>query len=164
MYEPKLWQDHVTEFEDRYTENVNDDGTITHIPVEGEILQQGTPQNAANFNHMEDGIFNAGELAALMAANAIHQQQSLKDQAGETMFVTLTNTQEYPFNNSEKTVSLTQGRNHTDYTVTAEIVEYSGGFPGEIRISAKLLNGFKVAFTGSAKSVKVKLYVKGGFY
>lgn len=40
------WQDHVTEFEDRYTESRNDDGTITHTPVEGEILQQGTPQSA----------------------------------------------------------------------------------------------------------------------
>ena len=80
------------------------------------------------------------------------------------MTVTLTNTQEYPFNNSVKTVSLPQGRNHVDYTVTAEVVEYSGGFPGEIIISAKLQNGFKVAFTGSAKSVTVKLYVKGGFY
>ena len=28
MYEQKLWQDHVTEFEDRYTESRNDDGTI----------------------------------------------------------------------------------------------------------------------------------------
>lgn len=56
MYEQKLWQDHVTEFEDRYTESRNDDGTITHTPVEGEIIQQGTPQNATNFNHMENGI------------------------------------------------------------------------------------------------------------
>ena len=164
MYVEQIWLDHVTEFEDRYTESRNDDGTITHTPVEGEIIQQGTPQNAANFNHLEDGISNAGELAALMAASAIHQQQSLKDQAGETMTVTLTNTQEYPFNNSVKTVSLPQERNHVDYTVSAEVVEYSGGFPGEILISAKLLNGFKVAFTGSAKSVTVKLYVKGGFY
>lgn len=164
MFEPKLWQDHVTTLENRYMESTNDDGTITHIPVEGEVIQQGTPQNAANFNHMEDGILNASELAALMTASAIHQQQSLKDQSGETMTVTLTNTQEYPFNNSETTVSLTQERNHADYTVTAEVVEYSGGFPGEILISAKLLNGFKVASTGSAKSVRVKLYVKGGFY
>lgn len=164
MYEPKLWQDHVTQYENRYTESRNDDGTITHTPVEGEIVQQGTPQSAKNFNHMEDGITNAGELAALMAAAAIHQQQGLKDLAGETMLVTLTNSQEYPFNNSEKTVSLPQTRNHVDYTVEAEVAEYSGGFPGEIVISAKLLNGFKVAFTGSAKSVTVKLYVKGGFY
>lgn len=164
MYQPTIWQDHVTEFEDRYTESRNDDGTITHTPVEGEIIQQGTPQNATNFNHMEDGISNAGELAALMAAEHIHQQQSIKDLAGETMTVTLTNTQEYPFNNSVQTVSLAQTRNHLDYTVAAEVAEYSGGFPGEIEISAKLLNGFKVAFTGSAKSVTVKLYVKGGFY
>lgn len=34
MYEQKLWQDHVTEFEDRYTESRNDDGTITHTPLE----------------------------------------------------------------------------------------------------------------------------------
>ncbi len=164
MYEPKLWQDHVTEFEDRYTESRNDDGTITHTPVEGEIFQRGTPQSAENFNRMEDGISNAGELAALMAVAAIHQQQSMKDCAGETMTVTMENTQEYPFNDSVTTVSLPQERNHADYTVTAETVEHSGGFPGEIIISAKLLNGFKVAFTGSAKSVTVKLYVKGGFY
>ena len=164
MYEWKQWQDHVTEHENRYREIENDDGTITHEAVEGEILQQGTPQSATNFNHMEDGISNAGELAALLAAGAIHQQQAIKDLAGETMTVTLANTQEYPFNNSVKTVSLTQERNTVDYTVTAEVVEYSGGFPGEIVISAKLLNGFKIAHTGSAKSVTVKLYVKGGFY
>ena len=164
MYQPTIWQDHVTEFENRYTESRNDDGSITHTPVEGEIIQQGTPQSARNFNHMEDGISNAGELAALMAAEHIHQQQSIKDLAGETMTVTMTNSQAYPFNNSQATVSLAQTRNHLDYTVTAEVVEYSGGFPGEIEISAKLLNGFKVAFTGSAASVIVKLYVKGGFY
>lgn len=163
MYEPKLWLDHVTEYEDRYTESRNDDGTITHTPVEGEIIQQGTPQNAANFNRMEDGIFNAGELAALMEVAMIHMQQSMKNLAEETMTVTLTNSQEYPFNDSAQTVSMSQDRN-SDYTVTAEVVEYSGGFPGEVVISAKLQNGFKVAFTGSAKNVTVKLYVKGGLY
>ena len=64
MYEWKQWQDHVTEHENRYKETDNGDGTITHEAVEGEILQQGTPQSATNFNHMEDGITNAGELAA----------------------------------------------------------------------------------------------------
>ena len=42
MYTEKQWLDHVTEFEDRYTEQDNGDGTITHIPVEGEVLQEGT--------------------------------------------------------------------------------------------------------------------------
>ena len=40
MYTEKQWLDHVTEFEDRYTEQDNGDGTITHIPVEGEVLQE----------------------------------------------------------------------------------------------------------------------------
>ena len=116
MYEQKLWQDHVTEFEDRYTESRNDDGTITHTPVEGEISQQGTPQNATNFNHMENGISNATETAALMALSTIHHQQAIAD------------------------------------------------LQGDIVITDKLLNGFKMAHTGSAKSVTVKVYVKGGFY
>ena len=47
-YKRTFWQDHVTEFEDRYTERENEDGTITHIPVEGEVIQQGT---ALDFYH-----------------------------------------------------------------------------------------------------------------
>ncbi len=64
MYEPTFWQDHVTEFNDRFREQNNADGTITHVPIEGEIIQEGTPQNAANFNNMEMGIFAANEIAA----------------------------------------------------------------------------------------------------
>jgi hypothetical protein len=164
MYEPKLWQDHVTQYENRYTESKNDDGTITHTPVEGEVIQQGTPQNGTNFTNMETGISDATELAALLAIATIHQQQATADLAGEAIEVTLTNSQQYPFNNSAKTVSLVTERNHMDYTVEAEVVEYSGGFPGDIVVSDKLLNGFKIAYTGSAQSVKLKIYVKGGFY
>ena len=164
MYEQTLWQDHVTEFEDRYTESRNDDGTITHTTIEGEIIPQGTPQNATNFNHMENGISNATEVAALMALSAVHHQQAIADLQGETKTVTLKNTQSYPFNNSQQSVALATERNHMDYTVDAEIVDYTGGFPGDIVISDKLLNGFKMAHTGSAKSVTVKIYVKGGFY
>ena len=163
----KLWADkavNVTEFEDRYTESRNDDGTITHTPVEGEIIQQGTPQNATNFNHMENGISNATETAALMALSTIHHQQAIADLQGETATVTLKNTQQYPFNNSTQSVALKTERNHMDYTVETEIVDYTGGFPGDIVITDKLLNGFKMAHTGSAKSVTVKVYVKGGFY
>lgn len=164
MYEWKYWIDHVTEFEDRYEETENDDGTVTHTPVEGEVIQQGTPQNAENFNHIEMGIVNGAELAALLAIEAIHTRQMLEDLSGEAITVTLTNSQAYPFNNSIKTVPLSKQRNHTDYTVSAEVMEYSGGFVGDIEITDKLANGFKVAHTGSATSVKLKIHVKGGFY
>lgn len=164
MYEPKLWEDHVTEYEDRYTETKNEDGTITHTPVEGEVIQQGTPQNATNFNHIENGISNASELAAILHLAIIQQQRAITDLKGEAITVTLTNSQTYPFNNSQKTVALATERNHIDYTVEAEVVEYTGGFPGDIVVSDKLLNGFKIAYTGSATSVTLKIYVKGGFY
>lgn len=58
-YNRTNWQDHVTEFENRYREVENPDGTITHEPIEGEIIQQGTPINAANLNNMEKGIEQA---------------------------------------------------------------------------------------------------------
>ena len=164
MYGWTQWQDHVTEFENRYREVQNGDGTITHEAVEGEILQQGTPQSATNFNHMEDGITNAGELAALLATEAIHMNQRAADEAGETIIVNLTNSQQYPFNNSLKTVALKTERNHLDYTVTAEVLEYSGGCVGDIEVTEKLANGFKIAYTGSAAEVKLKVFVKGGFY
>lgn len=44
-YNRTIWQDHVTEFSDRFIETDNGDGTISHEPVEGEVIQQGTPQN-----------------------------------------------------------------------------------------------------------------------
>ncbi len=190
MYQWQQWQDHVTEHENRYREINNSDGTVTHEAVEGEIIQQGTPQSATNFNHMEDGISNAGELAALLvteilhqrqkteeetvsnteelaallATEAIHQRQAVADLMGETVIVQLTNDHQYPFNNSMKTIALKTPRNHLNYTVTAEVMEYDGGCIGDIEISEKLVNGFKVEYTGSAKSVTVKLFVKGGFY
>ena len=132
--------------------------------LRAKLSSKGTPQNATNFNHMENGISNATEVAALMALSAVHHQQAIADLQGETKTVTLKNTQSYPFNNSQQSVALATERNHMDYTVDAEIVDYTGGFPGDIVISDKLLNGFKMAHTGSAKSVTVKIYVKGGFY
>lgn len=164
MYEWKRWQDHVTEHENRYREIDNGDGTITHEAVEGEILQQGTPQSATNYNHMEDGISNAGELAALLAIEAIHMRQQVADETGEAIILTLTNSEQYPFNNSVKTVALKNARNHLNYTVSAEVMEYGGGCVGNIEVTEKLANGFKIAHTGSAKEVKLKVFVKGGFY
>lgn len=60
-YKRTNWQDHVTEHENRYREVDNGDGTITHEPIEGEVIQQGTPINAANLNNMEEGIVQAHE-------------------------------------------------------------------------------------------------------
>lgn len=113
---------------------------------------------------MEDGITNASELAALLAIGVIHQRQQTENLSGDVLEVELTNSMEYPFNNSVKTVALKRPRNNLDYTVTAEVMECSGGSTGDIEVTEKLVNGFKIEYTGSAKKAKLKVFVKGGFY
>ena len=123
-----------------------------------EVIQEGTPQSAGNFNNMEHGISDAHLAAALL----IIQSGLTADQvATEEKTVTLSNSQSYPFNNSTQTIALSTVRNFTDYTVEAEVLEHSGSV-GDVRIFDRMLNGFKVAYDGSAKSATIKLRIKGG--
>ncbi len=50
------WKDHVVARPRTYTEAENADGSKTFTPANGEIIQQGTPQSATNFNKMEGGL------------------------------------------------------------------------------------------------------------
>ena len=161
MYDWTQWQDHVTEFSDRYTETNNDDGTISHVPVEGEVIQQGTPQNARNFNALEEGVFSAEVLGMEAMRVLLLHQRALNGLASETGEITLTNSQKYPFNNSTKTVALKQRMDTTAYTVEADVLS-STGEVGRIVVSDKQLNGFKVSYTGSATRATIKFFVKGG--
>lgn len=161
-YKRTMWQDHVTQYSDRYRETQNQDGSITHTPVEGEVIQQGTPQNAANFNNMEEGILAADQLATEAARMAKVNSRGLDAVKGKSIETTLTNSQTYPFNNSQKTVSLTQKKTTNDYVVEIELVSAAGGGVGDFIVTDKLLNGFKLAFTGAATSVSVICHVKGG--
>lgn len=56
MYRRTNWKDHVVEYPNRYTETANGDGTVTHTPQPGEVVQQGTPINATNLNNLEEGL------------------------------------------------------------------------------------------------------------
>ena len=123
-----------------------------------EVIQEGTPQSAGNFNNMEHGISDAHLAAALL----IIQSGLTADQvATEEKAVTLSNSQSYPFNNSTQTIALSRVRNFTDYTVEAEITDHDGNV-GDVKIFDRMLNGFKVAYDGSAKSATIKLRIKGG--
>lgn len=57
-YEPIVWKDHAVERPRTYRPIHNEDGTILLVPEEGYVWQQGTPINAENLNHMEQGIIN----------------------------------------------------------------------------------------------------------
>lgn len=159
-YSKTIWQDHVTQHQNRYREVENGDGTTTHEPIEGEVLQQGTPQSAKNFNNMEEGIFQATEMAAEAARALLHAKQLIKRVAGEEIETTLTNSLAYPFNNSKKTIALKERRDTLSYTVTVEAESLDKGAVGLVKVTDKQLNGFKIEFTGSAKSVSVRCIVK----
>lgn len=165
MYEPLEWLDEVVEHPYRYTETPNGDGTIEHTPSPGTTLQEGTPQSATNFNHMEGGIHDAGLAGSIfLQAWRIINKEIQAELTVETGTKTLTNTgtANFLFNNSGLTVALTTPRETLDYDVEVVVTSFSGGQVDDIVIYDKALNGFKVRFEGSATSVTVAYKVKGG--
>ena len=105
-----------------------------------------------------------GDLAAKLLVNRLRQHiwQSEDDApVCESGTVTLTNGRKFPFNNSQVTVSLVNRQPNTDYAVVAAATTIAGNI-GEITISDKQVNGFKIAFTGGAASAAVKYIVIGG--
>ena len=123
-----------------------------------EVIQEGTPQSAGHFNNMEGGISDAHLAAALLI---IQGGLTAAQVEVEEKTVTLSNSQSYPFNNSTQTIALSTVRNFTDYTVEAEITDHDGNV-GDVKIFDRMLNGFKVAYDGSAKNATIKLRIKGG--
>ena len=162
MRELVNWKDHVVQYPGRFQEEDLGDGLIQHTASPGKVLQQGTPQNATNFNLMDLAILEAILMASENSRNLLQANRELESLIGEKIQVTLTNSQQYPHNNSKKTVQLTTPKNNMDYTVECEVVSVTGGAVGEFEFSDKLLNGFKIAFTGSASQVVVNCYVRGG--
>lgn len=165
-YTPINWQNRVVERPRTYSEVTNQDGTKTYTPAPGEVLQEGTPQSAQNFNIMDDGIMDA-HVAAKLVLNALRQcgwrvEDLEKATVQETGTKTLTNSLKFPFNNSQVSVPLTNRRDNLNYVVV--IVSVTGtGNVGEVEVSDRLVNGFKIAYTGSAKSVAVTYAVIGGY-
>lgn len=175
MYSYLIWLDHAVAPEHTFTMQENSDGTVTLTPA-GTVVQQGTNMSASNFNNMEMGITDvnlavyiltlfARDLASRATSNENNIDEInaniLSEITPETISVNMTNTANYPFNSSITSVSLSQNRVSKNYTVEAEVTDADGNV-GEIEITDKTLNGFKVAFTGSATSVTVNLKVRGG--
>lgn len=59
-------------------------------------------------------------------------------------------------------MAITNTRQNLFYDVETEVTAYSGGLPGDIIVSDKQLNGFKLEFDGSAKSVTIAYKIKEG--
>ena len=101
------------------------------------------------------------DLAVRLLINAFrqHLMSSLVCEEGT---VTLTNSLAAPFNNSQTTISLTNVQPDTSYAVIAEFTTPVPGNAGEIIVSDRLTNGFKLAYTGAATSATIHYIVIGG--
>lgn len=142
-YNPTPWQDDIYDQET------------------GELIQEGTPMSRTQFYNMETGILGNNILGAYLLQHVMQQQRSLNDLVGEIKEVTLTNSLDYPFNNSATTIALEHERDNLTYRVGVEVVE-ADGLVGDILIYDKALNGFKIRYTGSAQNVTLRYYVTGG--
>ncbi|AOY77181.1 hypothetical protein [Clostridium formicaceticum] len=127
------------------------------------ILQEGTLHDEVNMNRMEEGIYESNLMASMLVQRDLQQKRVLAELEGEIGEVSLLNTDAFPFNNSIKTVAMDKPRDTTDYRIHTEVVSADGNV-GDILITDKQLNGFKIAFTGSATNVTIKYYIQGGMY
>jgi len=156
MYERTFWLDHVVSPADTFRITANGDGTYL-IERAGTVQQQGTNQDQLHFNKMEEGIVDAQVAIELLINHA--RQNAWEVEHGT---VNLTNSAAFPFNNSQVSVPLVNCKDSTDYVVLAEVQTFNGNV-GNIIISDKLVNGFKIAYDGSAKSAVIKYTVIGGY-
>jgi hypothetical protein len=144
-YNMKQWKDHIV-----------DEATQ-------EVIQEGTPVSASNMNNMETGILGNDGLASVLIQQSMQYKRNIADLEGELREISLTNTQEYPFNNSEITVALLKERDTLNYRVLTEVVS-SNGIVGDIVVYDKAKNGFKIKYTGSAASATIKCFIQGGMF
>lgn len=115
-------------------------------------------------DYADDAVFQSemdDQAAFALLLNAF-RQHVWDEPVYEEGTVTLTNTLEFPFNNSVDTVALTNRQINTSYLVICEVTSAVGN-PGEIVISERQVNGFKIAYTGSASSAVVHYTVIGGY-
>lgn len=131
------------------------------VDQHGAVIQQGTLLDQQHFNNMEVGISDAHIALAILQFQS--RQQTYNDSVEQKTVDLLMNAgADWPFNNKETTVALSQVRETTNYEVDVHVLSYSGGRLGSIRVLDRALNGFKLLHDGSATVVKVSLRISGG--
>lgn len=173
MYKEQVYHvNHVTQYPGRVTDHVNPDGTHDHTPAEGQIIQQGTPNNAQSRNKMEDGIQDAHIALDILLLDHYRKTQEYdahnrlmdSEVLGELQDISLTNSLKFPYNSTvdtPKSVSLKTTRKNLFYSVETTVKSHTGEV-GEIRVTDKALNGFKISYTGSATAATITVRIKGG--
>lgn len=141
MYDRTYWKDHVTD-------------------QQGRVIQQGTLLDQAHFNNIEKGLADQSLAAQIMAFKQRQEEYNFEDEL-KVLTLSMDNLP-WPFNNKANTVALSNTRENTNYSVEVNVIEYSGGRLGNIRVLDRAVNGFKLLHDGSATTVKVSVRISGG--
>lgn len=142
MYNRTYWLDHVTD-------------------QTGAVIQQGTLLDQAHFNPMEIGICDSTLAGAIRQFKAKQDDYNMQDEL-HTLDLAMNETLPWPFNNKETTVALTGLRESINYSVDINVLMYKGGRLGNIRVTDRARNGFKLVHDGSATHVQVAVRISGG--
>lgn len=105
-----------------------------------------------------------GDIASELIINRLRQhiwQNEADAPVCESGSVMLTNTAKFPFNNSKKSVALAKAQTDLNYAVIAWTDSEAGNI-GDIQVTEKQVNGFKVSYSGSASTAVVNYIVIGG--
>ena len=143
---------------------------VAALTMFGNLQQQR--ENIAAFEETSEVTRDIQFIAAMtMFGNLQWQRQDeaqftmlSEETLGEEHQITLTNSKRYPFNSTMDnpvTVALTTRRRNLFYSVETEVVSHNGEV-GEIHVTNKALNGFKISFDGPAKAVTLIVRIKGG--
>lgn len=127
----------------------------------GDTIQVGTPLDQAHFNKIEKGLSDV-QAALLHTMFEMYQDEYNNKDELHVLDLAMNAGKEYPFNNKETTVALTNTRESINYSVEVNVLQYSGGNLGCIRVLDRARNGFKLVHEGSAKQVQVAVRVSGG--
>lgn len=161
MYDLITWKNRRTQYSNRYEVTENSDGTITLTPVTGEVIEAGTSFNQTNMNQMDNGINEAMIIANMAIVQLLQHDRELENTYFETGTVSISSTEEYPFNKESVTVAMEEARNTLDYVVIAFCDDVQQG--RAIRIKDKQLNGFKIEVEDCPQTaVTIKYFIIGG--
>lgn len=127
----------------------------------GELIQEGVPVDQQRLYNFETGILAGHELAAFLLLHQMENRRLMDAQSGEVGEIALTNSLDYPFNDSGTMIQLQSARNHLTYRIETEVLT-TDGFVGDIEIRDKALDSFKIQYTGSARNVTLRYFVIGG--
>lgn len=160
-YTRTYWYDQVAADPTHYDITLIGGTEHTIVPKFGVITVAGTPMDAATFNNMEAGIVECNGMILFLSdiVNRLHKDGYA---AQETFAITLTNTKEYPLNDSGDSIVLSIPRNNTNYNVRWIVTAQAGGNVGDVVISSRAVGGFDIAFDGDATSVDLTVIVEGG--